>query len=141
MFRATLYAFKVHSGLLGSLPAYADQLAIGCLLAVLAPRLPKISGFAALAMIGAVFVIEWFPATSHARTIFMLFILRPLLDASLAGLVLHVTQVPYQLLNWSPDAWLGRSMARTVLLQCLTALGLRPGPADARLRVPLILFD
>jgi len=38
----------------------------------------------------------------------MLFVLRPLLNICLAGLVLHVIQVPYRLLNLPPVAWLGR---------------------------------
>jgi len=50
----------------------------------------------------------WFPATTSARTLFMLFVLRPLLHVSVAGLVLHVIQVPYRALNWSPVAWLGK---------------------------------
>jgi peptidoglycan/LPS O-acetylase OafA/YrhL len=108
VFRAALYAFKVQGPLSGSLPVYADQLAIGCLLAILAPRIPKIGGYLALAMLLAVVFIPWFPATSAARTLFMLFVLRPLLHTSLAGLVLHVIQVPYRALNWTPVAWLGK---------------------------------
>ena len=108
IFRTALYAFKVHNGLLGSLPVFADQLAIGCLLAIFAPRLPKVSGYLALAMLIATVSIPWFPATSPARTLFMLFVLRPLLDVCVAGLVLHVIQVPYWALNWAPIAWLGR---------------------------------
>jgi peptidoglycan/LPS O-acetylase OafA/YrhL len=108
VFHAALYAFKVQSGLVTSLPVFADQLAIGCLLAILAPRLPKISGYMALAMVFLVIFIPWFPATSRWRTLFMLFVLRPMLQVSIAGLVLHVIQVPYRALNWSPVAWLGR---------------------------------
>lgn len=108
VFWVGLYAFKVHNGLVGSLPAYADQLAIGCLLAIFAPRLPKITGSVALVMILAAILIPWFPATNPPRTLFMLFVLSPLLNVSLAGLVLHVIQVPYRALNWSPVAWLGR---------------------------------
>ncbi len=108
VFRAALYAFKVRSGLLGSLPIYADQLAVGCLLAIFAPRLPKVSGYLALAMVFAVIFVPWFPATSPARTLFMLFIARPMLHVSIAGLVLHVIQVPYRALNWTPVVWLGR---------------------------------
>jgi peptidoglycan/LPS O-acetylase OafA/YrhL len=108
-FRTALYAFKAQNGFLhGSLPVHADQLAIGCLLAVLAPRLPKISGYLALAMIFATIVIPAFPASSSARTLFMLFVLRPLLHVSIAGCVLHVMEVPYRALNWAPVAWLGR---------------------------------
>jgi len=47
VFRTALYALKVHNGLIGSLPAEADQLAIGCLLAIFAARLPRISGYLA----------------------------------------------------------------------------------------------
>jgi peptidoglycan/LPS O-acetylase OafA/YrhL len=108
VFRTALYAFRVHNGLLGSLPAFADQLAIGCLLAIFAPRLPKIRGYAALAMLVSVIAIPWFPAITPVRTLFMLFVLRPLLDVCVAGLVLHVIQVPYWVLNWAPVAWLGR---------------------------------
>jgi peptidoglycan/LPS O-acetylase OafA/YrhL len=32
----------------------------------------------------------------------------PLLNLSIAGLVLHVIQVPYRALNWAPVAWLGK---------------------------------
>ena len=57
MFRAALYAFKTQSVFfLGSLPLRADQLAIGCVLAIFAPRLPKISGYLALAMVFVVIV-------------------------------------------------------------------------------------
>jgi peptidoglycan/LPS O-acetylase OafA/YrhL len=108
IFWVGLYFFRIHNGLLGSLTAYADQLAIGCLLAVLAPRLPRINGPVAVVLTLAAVLIPWFPATSSFRTMFMLFVLRPLLDVSLAGLVLHVIQVPYRLLNCSPVAWLGR---------------------------------
>jgi peptidoglycan/LPS O-acetylase OafA/YrhL len=108
IFWVGLYFFRVRNGLLGSLPAYADQLAIGCLLAIFAPRLPRIRGPVAVIMALAAILIPWFPATSPWRTLFMLFVLRPALNACLAGLVLHVIQVPYRLLNWSPVAWLGR---------------------------------
>jgi peptidoglycan/LPS O-acetylase OafA/YrhL len=108
VFRGALYAFKLQSGVAASLPAYADQLAIGCLLAMFASRLPKVSGSLAVGMVLAVVFVPWYPATSPARTLFMLLILRPLLHVSLAGLVLHVIQVPYRILNWSPVAWLGR---------------------------------
>jgi peptidoglycan/LPS O-acetylase OafA/YrhL len=108
IFRTALYAFKVHNGLIGSLPAHADQLAIGCLLAIFAPRLPRIGGYVALIMVLIAILFPWFPATSPSRTLFMLFVLRPVLHVSIAGLVLHVIQVPYRALNWFPVAWLGK---------------------------------
>jgi peptidoglycan/LPS O-acetylase OafA/YrhL len=108
VFRATLYALKMTGGTAGSLPVYADQLAIGCLLAVFAPRLPQIGKALASLMLLVAILSPWFPATSPSRTLFMLFVLRPLLDLSLAGLLLHVVQHPYRLLNWQPVSWIGR---------------------------------
>lgn len=106
--RGALYAIKTRNGLTASLPVFADQLAIGCLLAILAPRIPHIRKYIALTMVVAVIFVPWFPANSPGRTLFMLFVLRPLLDVSLAGLVLHVIQVPYRALSWTPVVWLGR---------------------------------
>lgn len=108
IFRVGIDFFHVHNGLRNSLPVYADQLAIGCLLAVFAPRLPRIRGSVAGIMLLAALLIPWFPAINPWRTLFMLFVLRPLLNICLAGLVLHVIQVPYRLLNLPPVAWLGR---------------------------------
>jgi len=108
VFRTALYAFKVRNGLMGSLPAFADQLAIGCLLAIFAARAPKIRRSLALAMVLLAILAPWFPATSPPRTLFMLFVLRPLVNVSIAGVVLHVIQVPYKALNWMPIAWLGK---------------------------------
>jgi peptidoglycan/LPS O-acetylase OafA/YrhL len=109
LFRVALYAFKTQNGLLlGSLPIRADQLAVGCLLAIFAPRLPKISGYLALAMAVVVALVPAFPASSSGRTLLMLFVLRPLLHISIAGCVLHVMQVPYRILNYSPIVWFGK---------------------------------
>lgn len=108
VFRTALYAFKIHNGLVASLPIYSNWLAIGCLLAVLAPRLPKIKRPAVLAMLAALILIPWYTASTPARTLFSLFALTPVLSISIAGLILHVMQVPYMFLNWHPVAWLGR---------------------------------
>ncbi|MGA9472128.1 MAG: acyltransferase [Terriglobales bacterium] len=108
VFWVGMYAFRVSNGLVGSLPAYADQLAIGCLLAIFAPRIPRIRGWLALIMVLATILIPWFPATNALRSLFMLFVLGPLLNLCLAGLVLHVIQIPYRALNWAPVAWLGK---------------------------------
>ena len=108
IFWTGLYGFRVHNGLAGSLPAFADQLAIGCLLAIFAPRTPKIKSSLAFAIVLLMIFIPWFPANSPARSLLMLFVLRPLLDLSIAGVVLHVIQVPYRALNWAPVAWLGK---------------------------------
>jgi len=103
-----LYATHSRGGIGSSLPVYADGLAIGCLLAIFAPRLPRIPGFVALVMTIVVFMIPRFAADTPVRTLFLLFFLQPLLYVSIAGVVLHVIQVPYRILNWAPVAWLGR---------------------------------
>ncbi len=108
VFQTVLYAFKVRNGLLGSLPLYSSHLAVGCLLAILAPRLPRIRRSIALLMLGALILIPFFDANTRVRTLFSLFALSPLLDVAAAGLVLHVIQFPYRALNWRPVAWLGR---------------------------------
>ncbi|MGA8869256.1 MAG: hypothetical protein WB510_19930, partial [Candidatus Sulfotelmatobacter sp.] len=108
VFRVALHVFKIHGGILGSLPVFADQLAIGCLLAIFAPKLPKISGYLALPMVGAIVFIPCVPAASPTQTLFKLFFLYPLLHLAIAGVVLHVIQVPYPALNWGPVAWLGK---------------------------------
>lgn len=108
IFRTAIYGFHIKSGLMGSLPSFADQLAIGCLLAIFANRIPKISGYLALLMTAIIVFIPWFPATSASRTLFSLFVLRALMNVAIAGVVLHVIQVPYRALNWSAIAWLGR---------------------------------
>lgn len=108
LFQAILYALRAHGGVRTSLPCYSSQLAIGCLLAILAPRLPRIKGSLALLMLVLLFAIPWFPATSASRTLFMLFFLMPLSHISAGGLVLHVVQTPYGALNWAPVAWVGR---------------------------------
>ncbi|MGB6384873.1 MAG: acyltransferase [Terriglobales bacterium] len=108
VFITALFAFRVHNGLLGSLPVFADQLAIGCLLAIFAPRLPNIPRYVALPMVAAMIFIPWFAGNTAWRTLFELFVLRPLLNVSIAGVVLHVIQNPYWALNWAPVVWLGR---------------------------------
>lgn len=108
VFQTALYGFRVHNGLIGSLPVFSSQLATGCLLAIVAPRIPRIPGYVALAMLAAFVCIPWYPAISSARTLFMLFVLRPILHVAMAGIVLHVIQVPYKALNWPPVAWLGK---------------------------------
>lgn len=108
LFRTALYAFKVRNGLTGSLPVFADQLAVGCLLAIFQHQIPKIRASLALLMILASVSIPWFPATTPTRTLFLLFVLRPLVDLCIAGVVLHVIQRPYRVLNWRPVVWLGQ---------------------------------
>jgi peptidoglycan/LPS O-acetylase OafA/YrhL len=59
-------------------------------------------------MVAGIVLIPLFQATSSWRTLFDLFLLRPLLYFSMAGVVLHVVQSPYRVLNWGPVVWLGK---------------------------------
>jgi peptidoglycan/LPS O-acetylase OafA/YrhL len=108
IYSAACFYFKVPYGGYGTFPAVADNLAIGCLLAILSSRIPKIPVWAAFIMLLAVLSIPSFAANSPARTLLELFVLSPLLHCSIAGLVLHVIQSPYRFLNFAPAMWLGR---------------------------------
>lgn len=108
IYSAACYHFKVPGGGYGTFPAVADNLAIGCLLAIFGSRIPKIRPWAAFAMLLAVLLIPNYPANSPTRTLLMLFVLWPILHCSIAGLVLHVIQSPYRVLNIAPVMWLGR---------------------------------
>ena len=108
VFLMTLYAFHARGGIVNSLPVYADGLAIGCLLAIFSPRIPTIPGYVATFMTAAVLFIPFFAANTPSKTLFQLFILQPLLQVSMAGVILHVIQVPYRFLNWAPVVWLGK---------------------------------
>ena len=105
--RTVLYALKVHRGV-DMLPTIGDNLAIGCLLAIFAIRIPKPSPYLAVAMSSVLVLVPLFEATTAKRTLLMLFVLHPVLLASIAGVVLHVVQVPYRFLNCSAMVWLGR---------------------------------
>jgi peptidoglycan/LPS O-acetylase OafA/YrhL len=102
------YYFRVPSGGYGTFPAVADNLAIGCLLAIFGSRIPRIRLWAAFPMLLAVLLIPSYPANTPTRTLVMLFVLWPILHCSIAGLVLHVIQSPYRILNFAPVVWLGR---------------------------------
>ncbi len=106
--RTACYALKINNGFLGSLPLFADQLAVGCLLAIYGPRVPRIGKWLAFPMFLLIVLSPWFPATTPLRTLFLLFIFRPVLHISIAFIVLHVIQNPYWVLNWGPVAWLGK---------------------------------
>ncbi len=108
IFSAICFYFKIPGGGFGMFPSVANTLAIGCLLAILSPRIPKIRGWAAFIMLLAVIFIPTFDADTRVRTLFNLFVLSPIMQCSIAGLVLHVIRSPYWFLNFAPVMWLGR---------------------------------
>jgi len=103
-----LYLAKFRGGAIAGFPGVAADLAAGCLLAVVAHRLPRISRYYALMMLLAVALVPLFAGNTRGKTILLVFILDPVLRLSIAGLLLHVVQSPYAILNWRPVSWLGR---------------------------------
>jgi peptidoglycan/LPS O-acetylase OafA/YrhL len=108
IFSAICYYFKVPGGGYTYFPATAGNLAIGCLLAIYGSKIPKISPWIALAMLLAIILIPYYPANTPPRTIVELFVLSPTMNCCMAGLLQHVVQRPYRLLNIAPVVWLGK---------------------------------
>lgn len=88
--------------------AVADSLAIGCLTAILAPRLPRIKTWLGWAMLAPILFTPVFFGTSRIRTLLLLFLLWPLTYVSIAGILLRVVQKAPRLLNLGPVVWLGQ---------------------------------
>jgi peptidoglycan/LPS O-acetylase OafA/YrhL len=105
--RTILYALKVEGGGYGNLLTVGDNLATGCLLATIGSRIPEIRWKAAALMLVALVLIPLYAADSRLRTLFMLFVLSPILHFSIAGILVHVVRHPYRLLNLGPIVWLG----------------------------------
>jgi peptidoglycan/LPS O-acetylase OafA/YrhL len=108
--------------------AVADNLAIGCLLAIFAPRLPLIGAWMGFLMAMMVGFIPLLDGVSRARTLILLFLLLPLLYVSIAGVLLHVVQTPYRLLNLAPVVWLGKISYSLYLWQQIFVFDQRPRP-------------
>jgi peptidoglycan/LPS O-acetylase OafA/YrhL len=103
-----LYLAKFRGGDVGGFPGVAGDLAAGCLLAMVAPRLPKIKRYAALVMVIAVALVPLYAANTRGKTLLLVFLLDPVLRFSIVGILLHVVQSPYAFLNWRPVSWLGK---------------------------------
>jgi peptidoglycan/LPS O-acetylase OafA/YrhL len=113
---------KLHGRADETFPAVADVLAIGCLLAIFAARLPRIKTAWALAMVAPVVLVPVYVGAVHFRTTaILLLVLWPLLHFSIAGLLLHVVQSPYWILNVKPVVWLGKISYGLYLWQQLFA--------------------
>ena len=98
----------VRGGGSATLFTIGDHLAIGCLLAIFAPKLPRLNGTIAMLAVCNLVLIPLFAANTPMRALFLLFVLRPIFYSSIAALVLHVIQKPYKVLNLAPVAWLGQ---------------------------------
>jgi peptidoglycan/LPS O-acetylase OafA/YrhL len=122
VYRFACHLLKLHGRADETFPAVADVLAIGCLLAIFAARLPRIKAAWALAMVITVALVPVYVAGVHFRTTpLLLLVLWPLLHFSIAGLLLHVVQTPYWILNVKPVVWLGKISYSLYLWQQLFA--------------------
>jgi len=128
------YALQLHVA--QTFFAVADNLAIGCLLAIFAPRIPQIRKWLGLAMIAPVLLVPLCLAVSRTRTLILLFVLWPLMYVSIAGVLLHVVQTPSRLLNLGPVVWLGKISYSLYLWQQVFVFG--PGPRPAYLIIPAV---
>jgi peptidoglycan/LPS O-acetylase OafA/YrhL len=127
VFQAAMYALKFRSGAANTLPAISNNLAIGGLLALFGARIPTIKPYLAIIMTAVVIATPLYSSRSAIGTLFGLFVLRPLLYVAIAGIVLHVVQTPYWVLNCRPVAWLGKISYSLYLWQ-------QPFCADPHLR-------
>jgi peptidoglycan/LPS O-acetylase OafA/YrhL len=122
VYRFACHLLKLHGRADETFPAVADVLAIGCLLAIFAARLPRIKTAWALAMVAPVALVPVYVGAVHFRTTaILLLVLWPLLHFSIAGLLLHVVQTPYWILNIKPVVWLGKISYGLYLWQQLFA--------------------
>ena len=122
MYRIACHLLQLHGRADETFPAVADILAIGCLAAILAPRLPKIKAAWALAMILPVAVVPIYAGALRFHiTALLLFVLWPVMHLSIAGVLLHVVENPYWILNVRPVVWLGKISYSLYLWQQLFA--------------------
>jgi len=108
LFQAFMYALNIHNGGYGMLPTVANNLAVGCLAAISAPRVPRIPRWLAATMLAVVFTVPLFAGDTLGKRLGSLFLLQPAMHFSMAGLLLHVVNEPYKFLDWKPVVWVGR---------------------------------
>ena len=129
LYRVACHMLQLHGKADETFPAVADVLAIGCLLAIFAKRLPRIGGAWAAAMIVPVVLVPVYLGLLHFHmTAVLLFVLWPVMHLSIAGLLFHVVQRPYWILNVRPVAWLGKTSYSLYLWQQLFAYGQHDRP-------------
>jgi peptidoglycan/LPS O-acetylase OafA/YrhL len=105
-------------------PAVADVLAVGCLLAIIEKKIPKINPtWVALLLLPVVFVPIYVGILRFHLTAVLLFVFWPLMHLSIAGLLMHVTQRPYRFLNAQPVVWLGKISYSLYLWQQIFVYG------------------
>ena len=129
IFRVLCHFLGLHGRGDEAFPAVGDILAIGCLLALFSKRLPKISGMGAgPRLIPVLLVAVYMSVMRFHTTVILLLVLWPLMHFSIAGLLLHVVQRPYRILNAGPVVWVGKLSYGLYLWQQVFSFGERPRP-------------
>ena len=129
LYRVACHFLGVHGPIDETFPAVADVLAIGCLLAIYQPRMPAIRGAWVVAMIAPVVLVPIYLGSLRFHvTPLLLFALWPVMHLSIAGLLLHVVQRAYWILNVRPVVWLGKISYSLYLWQQLFVFGERHKP-------------
>jgi peptidoglycan/LPS O-acetylase OafA/YrhL len=133
LYRVACHFFQLHGKADETFPAVADVLAVGCLLAIFAKRLPfrlaaAHRGFAWALLVPVALVPVYVGLLRFHTTPLLLFVLWPLMHASIAGLLLHVVQRPYWILNAPPVVWLGKISYSLYLWQQLFVFGTHSKP-------------
>lgn len=124
VYRVLCHVAGLHGQADETFPAVADVVAVGCLLAIFAERVPRIGKLWALGMCAPVVTVPtyWGVRGFHSDPI-LLFVLWPLMHVSIAGLILHVVRAPYVWLNVRPLVWLGQISYSLYLWQQLFVFG------------------
>jgi peptidoglycan/LPS O-acetylase OafA/YrhL len=129
LYRVACHLLQLHGRADETFPAVADVLAMGCLLAILQSRLPKIrAGWAGMMLLPVAFVPAYLGWLHFHVTMLLLFLLWPVMHGSIAGVLLHVVQSPYRFLNAKPVVWLGKISYSLYLWQQLFVYGEHPKP-------------
>jgi peptidoglycan/LPS O-acetylase OafA/YrhL len=121
MYRIGTFLLKLPDTTQTNFPAVADTLAVGCLLAIFAPRIPRIGRTTALLMLLPIGLVPLYLGTTRLHTLVLLFVLWPVMNVSIAGFLLHVVRSPWTILNLRPVVWLGKISYSLYLWQQLFA--------------------
>jgi peptidoglycan/LPS O-acetylase OafA/YrhL len=129
LYRVVCHFLELHGRADETFPAVADILAIGCLLAIFAPRMPQIKRVWAALMVVPIALVPIYTGLHHFHiTPVLLVVLWPVMHLSIAGILLHVVRRPYAVLNLRPVVWLGQISYSLYLWQQVFVFGTHPRP-------------
>jgi endo-1,4-beta-xylanase len=129
-FRAICLLAHQHGKWDETLFAQVEALAVGCLMPILASKLPAVGKkLAAALLFGILSAVICSGAAHFYLRPLLLLVLGPLLSLSIAGLLLYVMRFAPRLLNVKPVVWLGTLSYGLYLWQQPFAFGPVPRPA------------